>query len=882
MANLTAALTLNVESDLEWYNASSLRTMLRSRGDRGRDARSKSEVISLLRQCLFDPSSIQSALASANPISREALALLKKKGGAMPVAAMIGQVAVWHPELKASQIRAVPSELVRRALAFWHTPTSRYGRPNVHDVQRPATENVHSAMIFSAPSILQLVDVPPSLGDAYLTPVGPADVSVPPVEWQRQMLAFLRAIETRAPRILQSGVIGSRDREALAQAVGLCPDVPGAPRLSPVSFYRTVLDKAGLLEITGDRQLRTTAASLAFVSLSPTRQVQTLLNAWIEAGENELLTLAHLHCERHANVPKVAPDPEQLRRAHRLLVDLLREKVRPGQWYDLDDVSRVIRHQDVEFLVTWLDPAPYRWSSYEYYSDRDRLRYPPYPGVSLEDARGRSRGLVMGEDWDLVEGAFIRVVFHGPLTWLGLVQCRRTSDGRDTFAITPLGAQALELEGSAPIPKPDEIASNADALIVQPNFEVVVYAPEERTELLFHIDRFAERVSFDRLAIYRLTNESLCSGLQLGLRVDDVIGLLEGAARTPIPQNVLFSLRDWARRFDEVHWVRNAWLIEAPDAATLDRWLEQPEIEQAVDRRISPTVALCVGARPANLVGLLARAGADVTTIDANAPLQPCGRAEGFTKVWIPASHAHHYLRGALEEVADVANVDDRGYTFQISPRSVERAMSAGKTTAQILDLLEQIVQGPIPGGMRVRIKGWAGDYAAVALGEVGIFAAPDAEAFRDLRSDPVLSTRFIQTISPTAAIVDLDALDELRAALAERGIEATTYQSPRPMPVESAPPPVPNGFAVDDDLAPVKPGECRSVIERAMLRGHALTIQYRQEQGTKVRRLVVRPREMFARNGSYYVAAYCEDFQGDRDFKIANILAIGLRPDRR
>jgi hypothetical protein len=779
MAGLTMDFLFNVRSDLEWYNASSLKTMLRWRSDRWREAKSKAEVLSLLQKCLLDPPSIRSAIASTDPLSREALALLKRKGGVMSVAAMTGQIAIWHSEVKAVQIRSVPSELVRRALAFWHTPSSRYGHPTVHDVQRPGTENIHSTMIFTAPEILEHVSVPADLGQLYLTPMGRAEISSSPLDWQRRILGFLRAIESRAPRILQSGVIGSRDRDALAQAVGLTDEVPGAPRLSTVNFYRAVLNGAGLLEMSGDRQLRTTASALRFVSLSPAHQARILLNAWIESGENELLSLAHLHCERHANVPKVVPEAERVSAAHRLLVDLLREKVQPGQWYDLAEVSRAVRYQDVEFLVSWLDPAPYRWSPYEYYSDRDHLKFPPYPGVTLEDSRGRSRSLVMGEDWDLVEGAFIRAVFQGPLTWLGLLQCQIAPDGKSVFAITSLGAQVLELDGSAPPPDLEQIASHADALIVQPNFDVVVYAPEDRVELLYHIDRFAERVSVDRMAIYRLTNESVCAGLQLGLRIDDVLDLLEGSARTPLPQNVTFTLRDWARRFEEVHLIRNTWMIEAPDATTLDRWLEEPKIRDAVERRISPTIALCGAVRPTNLPGILACLGADVTVVDANAPLKPSGQANGCTGLWVPARDAHHYVRRSLARLAEFVEEDGRGCLYEITPRSIERAVQAGMTASQILDVLDQIVYGALPRGLRVRVRGWAGDYGTVALGKVGIFVAPDPESFRELRGDPTLARDFIQTISPTAAIVDLNSLEALRRALAERGIDTTLYEPP-------------------------------------------------------------------------------------------------------
>ena len=776
MARLAMDLPLDTLPDLEWYNATSLRTMLRWRNERWRDVKSKSDVIRLLTDSLFDPSSIRSAEANADPVVREALALLKQKGGAMPLAAMTGQVAVWHPELDPARVRAVPSELVKRALAFWHNPSSHYRRVVVHDVQRPASDNIYSIVIFSPDQILDQFDVPPDLGSTELNPFARADILSSPSTWQTYVLGFLRAIETRSPRILQSGGIGSRDREALAQAVGLSGDVPGAPRLSPASFYRATLEAAGLLEITGDRQLRTTPAASRFVALSPVRQARLLLDAWLTSGENELLALGHLRCERHANAPRVVPEPDQLHRAHRRLVDLLRDKAQPGQWYQVSDVSRTMRYQDVEFLVSWLDPSPYRWSGYHYFYDRDHLPFPSYPGVTLEDSRGRPRSLEMGSDWDLVEGAFIRAVFHGPLSWLGLVECQTRSDGKDVFAISWLGAQVLELNGSAPLPDLCEIPSHRDSLIVQPNFDVVVYDPDEQPELLYHIDRFAERVSRDRLAIFRLTNESVSAGLQLGLRIDDVIDLLEGTARTPLPQNVVFSMRDWARRFEGVHWLRNAWLIEAPDKATLDRWLTEPVVAKAVARRLSPTVGLCVGERPVELPAVLSRIGAQVKVVDANAPLSSSGWVEDDVVVSVPVADASFHLRRMLGEIAALESETDRVVRYQITNQTIERAVMNGMSIAQILSIIDGAVRGAVPGGMHVRIKGWAGGYSAVALGQVGMLVAPNPDALRDLRADPAFARAFILTVSPTAAIVDKDALSLLERALAERGIGVKPY----------------------------------------------------------------------------------------------------------
>ncbi len=778
MARLAMDLNLDALPDLEWYNATSLRTMLRWRSEQWRDVKSKSEVVHLLTRCLQDPSSIRLALASLDPIANEALSLLKRKGGVMPLAAMTGQLAAWHPQLDPAKLRAAPSELVRRALAFWHNPMASYRRPSVHDIQRPATDNIHSVVIYSPAQILHYFDASGPPCDVGLTPVGPVAALSSPSTWQQNILGFLRAIETRAPRILQSGGIGARDREALVQAVGLDGEVPGAPRLSPASFYRTILEAAGLLEVTGDRQLRTTPDVSRFVALPPARQARALLDAWLASDENELLALGHLRCERHANAPRVTPDPEQPRHAHRRLVDLLRDRARPGQWYKIADVSRLARYQDVEFLVSWLDPSPYRWNGYQYIYDRDHLRYPPYPGVTLEDSRGRPRSLEMGTDWDLVEGAFIRAVFHGPLTWLGLVECRTRPDAGDVFAISLLGAQVLDLSGSVAAPAIDEISSHRDSLIVQPNFDVVVYEPDERPELLYNLDRFAERVSRDRLAIFRLTDASVSAGLQLGLRIDHVIDLLQQTARTPLPQNVVFTLRDWARRFEAVHWIRNAWLIEAPDEATLDRWLAEPVVAKAVERRLSPTVGLCVAERPTELVGMLFGLGADVRTVDATTPLMPCGWAEGDTTVAIPAGDTSFYLRRALEEVAEPSSENDRACRYEITRGSVQAALHDGKGVGQILGVVEKVLRQALPGGMRVRIKGWAGEYAPVTLGQVGIIVAPDAGALHDLRADPAFAGAIILMVSPTAAIVDRGALERIEGALAESGIAVKLYDS--------------------------------------------------------------------------------------------------------
>lgn len=884
---MTPDLLPDVRAGLEWYSAAALRTMARNRSERGREARSKSDCVALVKATLFDAASIRQAIASLNPVAAEGLALLKQRGGAMPVAALIGQIAVWRPELAPEVVHAIPTELIGRALAFWHAPSSRYGSPSVHDLRRPATDNLHSALIYSPIEILEFV-APPTRRPRPLSPLAPRGPNQGEILWQRRLMAFLRSIETRKPKVLQSGQLGVRDREAIGAALGMGrgpEDVRIGEGLSfrfqPVAFLRSVLGAAGLLEVSGDRVLRTTPEALQFISQPPSRQAETLLDAWLRGGESELFWLAHLKCDRRASSPTSIPDDERVGRARKFLLDLIREAVVPGYRYDLAEFVRLARWRDVEFLVSWRDPAPYRWSSYYY--DRDPLIQPVYAGITLEDARGRSRSLTMGQDWDLVEGAYIRAVFEGPLTWLGIVEAESYGAGDLSFALTSLGARTLRIEGG---PRPEAesaVPAATDALIVQPNFEILIYDPDDRLDLLFQIDRFAERVSVDRVALYRLTRDSLCSGLQLGLRVEDVVAVLEGAARAPLPQNVEVSLRDWARQFEEVRWLRNAWLLEVSDPVDLDRWLALPELASALDQRVSPTVALLTGERPPDLPGLLRGRGAEVSVVDASEPLTPSVYISNEGVVQVPEIDGHMYLRHALSRVADRQPDQDQLVTFRVTPSSVARAREGGLTTADVLSTFEKASRWSLPPGFLVRVKGWSGAYASVALGPVGYFVAPDAESFRELRVDPDLADLFLADVSPASAIVRLEALETLNLALADRGIATRVYQPPRPSStawgnrngttakLESEPP-----------IARFDPARTRQILDRAITARQHVLVEYRDVGTSGHSRHLLQPIEIRDQGGNAVLRGFCPIREGFRDFPLANIVRISLVPVAR
>src|SRR5438067_911067 len=98
---------LDPRTALEGYAFNALKTMLQHRSEEKHDARTKNDILKLLRSYLYDPTSIRGALASLGPLEREGLALLKARGGSLPAAALRGQLRAWHPEATAKEIFGV-------------------------------------------------------------------------------------------------------------------------------------------------------------------------------------------------------------------------------------------------------------------------------------------------------------------------------------------------------------------------------------------------------------------------------------------------------------------------------------------------------------------------------------------------------------------------------------------------------------------------------------------------------------------------------------------------------------------------------------------------------------------------------------------------------
>ncbi|HEX8997948.1 MAG TPA: helicase-associated domain-containing protein [Ktedonobacterales bacterium] len=193
--------------------------------------------------------------------------------------------------------------------------------------------------------------------------------------------------------------------------------------------------------------------------------------------------------------------------------------------------------------------------------------------------------------WDETDGEIITGMFRSTLYELGFVAlgydreappAAYESVNPDAFMLTDLGYEALHGDlGASQQPSPR-------SLIIQPNFQAFLMEPH--MPALFWLVRFASLEQVGRVSRFTLTREALHNGLSRsdsGETIDDVIAFLEGHNQKALPQNVIYTLRDWARQLREMQQPESsARVLKFKDESVVDRVLRSHTLKAFRLRRV--------------------------------------------------------------------------------------------------------------------------------------------------------------------------------------------------------------------------------------------------------------------------------------------------------
>ncbi len=290
------------------------------------------------------------------------------------------------------------------------------------------------------------------------------------------------------------------------------------------------------IDRTGERSFRLTDAGREFLGLPLSEKQRQILDWLIEDR-----TL-----------------PGDLRHQLRLRRTTLRylKRLEPGVWYDAMFLPFVVRNHYLAQLG--LEGARTREAA-------------SFPIRSSADLRSLA--------WNLFH--WIRK----DLYLLGVLDMGYDEAGRaSAIRLTPMGAELLGMI-------PGRELEGAGHLVVNPDFEVVLFPEEHSHTLVYELDRFCERELTDSLYHYRITPESLQRALSQEVGLDSILDLLHRRSRTPLPQNVVYSLESWARNGGMVTLDAKG-RLQCSQPELLDRLEKHPGIAALVLAREKPGILL--------------------------------------------------------------------------------------------------------------------------------------------------------------------------------------------------------------------------------------------------------------------------------------------------
>ncbi|MBI5364205.1 MAG: helicase-associated domain-containing protein [Planctomycetes bacterium] len=312
-----------------------------------------------------------------------------------------------------------------------------------------------------------------------------------------------------------------------------------------LQFIYTFARRAHLIESTGERTFALTAAGREWEAKELDQKLKGLLDHAIEERD-------------------LSGEPYHQTRMRRILMRLLK-RVEPLVWYDL-------------MYVPFLARNTYLCNVDEHeVEEHFAARFQGHNHVPMEDIQRMA--------WNLV--AWVRQRLH----ILGIVDLGYDKAGRPVaMRLTRTGARVLGVVDGTP-----EGAPLVGSLVVTPDFEIVLFPTGDDGELIHDLDRFSVREKQGSVLHFRVSEKSVQRALTEGMYLRRILAVLQGHSRTPVPQNVLYSVRDWAVRAGMLTLSKD-YVVRGENPELLKRFQHDPGVRPVLERALDETRVKLKGA----------------------------------------------------------------------------------------------------------------------------------------------------------------------------------------------------------------------------------------------------------------------------------------------
>jgi len=803
---------------------------------------SRESRIRAIEKILRDPLHIDQCLKSLRGSALRALRLVGKQTR-MGVVDLVAVPGLYGERAPLDQIE----ELVRMGLLL-ALPEQNKGTFSISHIRQSVTNGVASPTLFVPEDIARRLPSPPLL-DVEI-PESPAP-SAPPkpaaiTQATTEFLETLRIIESLTPRITSGRALHKTDAAKayeMAREAGLTREnmeisLAMAEGLDCVASKdgRFVTTPAANEWASGSRSMRMRALFEAYLASESLPDVRLFFPMLVETME------------------KYLPPHTQRRTYHKVLAAEVLKAQKPGVWYSTGAFVEAIRRLDPNVLFL---QEPWR--------------------AIQASARG-SGAEWRQQAWQAHEKRLFTWMLRNLFAGMGIVEL---ADDGGLFRITEMGHYVLG-QGDAPPTAQDELR---DALVVQPDFEIIAYLDRCPPNLRRKLDMFCERVRGGMATTYRLTQESVYHGVRSGLDIERLVLLLERSSTKPLPSNVLTQFEVWKNKLAAISIRRFCHVIEC--ATSTQAKETASDIQNSV--RIGERFVLIDGNFPE-----------DAAIIDYTHSLPPALEQDEGLRLHASWEDVNFFLKTRLEEIGQVeSKTPAEGMTVSLSPARVKSEEDAALLVAQI----EALAKHPLAARYRLVLRAWAGGVGEARSKNVTAVRFEDPETCEAILQVPGVDKHIEGRLGLYTLIVRQGSMVPFRQLLKNHGIKmAKSGDIADPGPPEQWAPRWLEDHSIEESRDPVRekvqqdpeekdvpelvplpsypPRIMRGILEEAIEGRHPVLINYQSAWSARPMTRQVNPVALDISGSSASLSGYCHQHGGARSFKLARILGIRLLED--
>ena len=377
--------------------------------------------------------------------------------------------------------------------------------------------------------------------------------------------------------------------------------------------------------------------------------------------------------------------------------------------------------------------------------DRLAACHPPFNagGSVVGEFKHANRRIELARLW-------VRGFLLGPMFQLGLV----ATDGSGHVRLAPLGRVMMGLPTDLP-----EAIDYPQALIAQPNHEMIVYRQALGVDLLADLVRFADLKSTGAALLFELTDVSIYRGLETGCTSEGILELLGARSSVPVPDGVASSVRNWSRQRERIVLYPDGDLFEFDSPEDL-----QAAVERGLDGvPVTPKLLLVPSDREANRKLLRI-----VASRDYHREPEPCVDTgpDGVT-LKVDVARSDLMLETQIVRLADPVGMKDSDgrVLYRITPATLTRALRGGMAAADVTDWFALRTGSPPPPAVALLLRTCGGAPPKVRTRELVVIQVEDATLLDGLLQHPQTQDLIGERLGPTVAVIADADLPRLRDA---------------------------------------------------------------------------------------------------------------------